>query len=69
MPYIDRFTLSAIIAIALSNASAAAEVAPTNGLPNPYQTVAPWEKLPDERRGARSTPSQSTTMASGVTAV
>src|SRR4051794_4605626 len=47
MRHIDRFTLSTIIAIALSGATAAAEVAPTNNLPNPYRTVAPWGKLPD----------------------
>ena len=48
MRHIDRFTLSAIVAIALSDAGvmAAAEVAPTNDVPNPYQTVAPWGKLP-----------------------
>src|SRR5437867_11067309 len=26
------------------------EVPPTNDLPNPYQTIAPWGKLPDGRK-------------------
>ena len=51
MPYFDRFTLWAILAIALWDAgtTAAGEVAPTNDLPNPYQTVAPWGTLPEGR--------------------
>jgi streptogramin lyase len=49
MPHIDRPPLLAMLAIALSaaGAAAAAEITPTNDVPNPYQTVAPWGKLPD----------------------
>jgi DNA-binding beta-propeller fold protein YncE len=31
------------------NAGAQADVEPTNDLPNPYQTIAPWGKLPEGR--------------------
>jgi hypothetical protein len=40
----------AAIAIALCGAAlTGSDVQPTNDLPNPYQTVAPWGNLPDGR--------------------
>ena len=41
--------LAAIVAMAVSGAWAQSSVQPTNDLPNPYQSVAPWGKLPDGR--------------------
>jgi DNA-binding beta-propeller fold protein YncE len=54
MPHTDRFRLlmlMTVAAIALCGAGAYAEgdVQPTNDLPNPYQTIAPWGKLPEGR--------------------
>jgi hypothetical protein len=51
---IHRVNLQSVLAFAsaalsLAGASAAGDIAPTNDLPNPYQTVAPWGKLPDGR--------------------
>src|ERR1700704_1380767 len=42
----------ALIAIVLCGADAPTDgdVQPTNDLPNPYRTVAPWGNLPDGRR-------------------
>ena len=44
--------LVAAVAIVLCGADAltGSEVQPTNDLPNPYQTVAPWGNLPDGRK-------------------
>jgi DNA-binding beta-propeller fold protein YncE len=44
--------LATAATIALCGADAAIDdgVAPTNDLPNPYQTTAPWGKLPDGRK-------------------
>ena len=33
-----------------ADASPQSDVQPTNDLPNPYQTIAPWGKLPEERK-------------------
>jgi DNA-binding beta-propeller fold protein YncE len=41
-----RPVLSALLVLAASTL-AAADVAPTNDLPNPYQTIAPWGHLPE----------------------
>jgi len=54
MPRIERVALQSVLATAsaalsLAGAGAAGDVGPTNDLPNPYQTVAPWGKLPDGR--------------------
>jgi hypothetical protein len=41
----------AAVAIALCGAAlTGGDVQPTNDLPNPYQTVAPWGNLPDGRK-------------------
>jgi len=44
-----------VAAVTLCRASVQGEgdLQPTNDLPNPYQTIAPWGKLPDEGRGGR----------------
>ena len=39
-----------VVALALCGADMDKIVEPTNDLPNPYQTTAPWGKLPDGRR-------------------
>ena len=42
--------LGPILAMVVSGAWAQSSVQPTNDLPNPYQSVAPWGKLPDGRK-------------------
>jgi DNA-binding beta-propeller fold protein YncE len=48
MPCIDRCALWVLVAtlIAVPARASAAEVSPTNDLPNPYRTTAPWGQLP-----------------------
>jgi sugar lactone lactonase YvrE len=52
MRSVFKASAMAIVALALSGANAGTpgDVQPTNGLPNPYQTIAPWGKLPDGRK-------------------
>jgi DNA-binding beta-propeller fold protein YncE len=40
----------AALALCATDANTQDEVAPTNDLPNPYQSIAPWGKLPDGRK-------------------
>ena len=51
-----RALLAAAAAIVLYGAEAptAGDVPPTNDLPNPYRTIAPWGNLPDGRKFLRS---------------
>ena len=53
MPFMERSTLliTMIAAMTLCGASAFGEsdLQPTNNLPNPYQSIAPWGDLPDGR--------------------
>ena len=54
MQHADRSWLIILIAVAVltlsgRGASTQDEVQPTNDLPNPYQTIAPWGKLPQGR--------------------
>src|SRR3954463_883896 len=45
------YVMPALLAAAmLLPAAAQDDVQPTNDLPNPYQTIAPWGKLPDGRK-------------------
>ena len=47
-PMISAAMLAAMLVA--GSAPAQDDVAPTNDLPNPYRTVAPWGKLPDGRK-------------------
>lgn len=54
MPHADRSRLMMLITVAVltlcgGGAYTQDEVEPTNDLPNPYQTTAPWGNLPDRR--------------------
>src|SRR6185436_7700892 len=54
MPHADPFKVLLFIPIAAmmlsgDSAYAQSDVQPTNDLPNPYRTVAPWGKLPEGR--------------------
>jgi hypothetical protein len=42
----------AIVALSLcaAHAGTPGDAQPTNALPNPYRTIAPWGKLPDGRK-------------------
>jgi hypothetical protein len=58
MPDADRSKLIMFITVAVLTLSGGGadtqdEVEPTNDLPNPYQTTAPWGKLPREGSGER----------------
>ena len=45
--------LAALATIALCADAVSADVQPTNDLPNPYQTTAPWGKPADGRKWVR----------------
>jgi DNA-binding beta-propeller fold protein YncE len=54
MPYTNRLKLLRLMTVAAmtlcgADAHAEGDVQPTNDLPNPYRTVAPWGKLPEGR--------------------
>ena len=55
MPDADRSRLMIFITVAVMTMSGGGaytqdEVEPTNDLPNPYQTTAPWGRLPEGRK-------------------
>lgn len=55
MPNTSRLKSAAVMMVAAlalcgADANTRSEVQPTNDLPNPFQTVAPWGKLPDGRK-------------------
>jgi DNA-binding beta-propeller fold protein YncE len=54
MPHTDRLRLLMLVTVAAitlcgAGTSPEGDVQPTNDLPNPYQTIAPWGKLPEGR--------------------
>jgi hypothetical protein len=44
------FITVAVLTLSGGGADTQDEVEPTNDLPNPYQTTAPWGKLPEGRK-------------------
>ncbi len=55
MPDVDRsrwmmFITVAVLTVCGGGAYTQDEIEPTNDLPNPYRTTAPWGKLPDGRK-------------------
>ena len=80
MLYIDRSTISlgfgAAVALTLIGLAAAQTAAPTNALPNPYQSIENWAKMPegrvwgstsgvDGRRSCSTTPKSSSASRAG----
>ena len=51
MPNVNRFgpLLLITLALGLQHQASVADVAPTNDVPNPYKTIAPWGQLPEGR--------------------
>jgi len=54
MRYATRWKAMALLTVGVitlcgADAGMQGDIEPTNDLPNPYQTTAPWGKLPDGR--------------------
>ena len=54
MRYATRWKAMALLTVGVitlcgADAGIKGDIEPTNDLPNPYQTTAPWGKLPDGR--------------------
>ena len=50
MRMLSTMAFASVAYIALCGAAAGPDVEPTNDLPNPYHTTAPWGELPDGRK-------------------